>query len=327
ASPPPGRAPGRRRPGSSSGDGGSAGPARRPAHRSAASADPSARMAGARSPLSTSGPRGAYAKVIPAGPRFSSTGATPARRPSASRVNRRGIQPSPRFTSAHPADCRRCVRPVERTRSSQLVPSATGTGVARRVRLVRRARRRGRFLRLPRQLACRERAVGVALAAVEDRAAAAAAPDELALGAERADHAGLLHGLLDVLAIRVAGTADERTEAAALLRERLPAVGTDLALDDLGALLLAFERGRVIAATGRRGLALLALHEAGARVEAAVAAELDDDRPSALRADLVGRLLGDVRLLHRGGLLFHERLERHEEVADDRRPLDLAGRD
>src|SRR2546426_1088222 len=72
------------------------------------------------------------------------------------------------------------------------------------------------------------------------------------------------------------------------------------------------------------GLALLALLEAGARVEASVPPELDHDRSPALGADAVGGLLGHVRLLHALVLLFHELRERLEELADDGDPLDLA---
>src|SRR5437870_1557569 len=323
---PAGRAPERSRAAASSGDGGTSGSARRPAQRSAASAAPIARSASGRSAAATSGPRAAYASVSPSGSAFNRTCATPARRSPSSRTKRRAIQPVGRFTSAHPADCRRCPRPVARTSSSHAAPSPAGTAVARRVRLFGRARGHGRFLRLGRQLSRGERAVRVALAAVEEGAAPAAPPHELALGAQRAGHAGLLLGLFDVLAVRIPGAADERSESTTLLREWLPALGAHLAFDDLRSLLLALERRRVVASTGRRRLALLSLHESGARVEASVTAELDDDRPTALRADLVGRLLGDIRFLDRRGLLLHERLERDEELPHDRSPLHLAAR-
>src|SRR2546430_1607482 len=175
------------------------------------------------------------------------------------------------------------------------------------------------------QLARSEGALGVALAAVEHRTAAAAASDELALATLRAGDAGLLLRLLDVLAVRVAGASDERPEAAAPSRERLAAVRADLALEDLELrLLLSLEWLGVVARAFRERLALLALLEAGARVEAAVPTELDDDRPSALRADAIGGLLGHVRLLDRLRLLLDELAERSEEVANDRDPLDFA---
>src|SRR6266566_1063220 len=179
--------------------------------------------------------------------------------------------------------------------------------------------------RLEKMRTRREGALRVALAAVEHRPAPAATANELALAALGADDAGLLLRLLDVLAVRIAGAADERAEAAAPPRERLSAVGADFPFKyfQLG-LLLALERFGVIARALGEGLALLALLEAGARVEAAVPTELDHDRPPALGADAVSGLLGHVRLLHALVLLFHELRERLEELADDGHPLDLA---
>src|SRR5437773_1353180 len=84
--------------------------------------------------------------------------------------------------------------------------SRGGAGSRAGSALLRRARGHGSFLRLRTgQLARRERAIGIALAAEEDGATATAPADELALAAQRADHTGLLHGLLDVLAVRIAG--------------------------------------------------------------------------------------------------------------------------
>src|SRR5437899_5442650 len=175
------------------------------------------------------------------------------------------------------------------------------------------------------KLACGEGALRVPLATVEHRAASATPAHELALPALWADHSGLLLRLLDVLAVGVAGAADERPEPATALRKRLAAVGAYLALEDLELrLLLTLERLGVIAGARRERLALLALLEAGARVEASVAPELDDHRTSALGADAIGGLLGHVRLLDRLGLLLDKLAERLEEVADDRDPLDLA---
>src|SRR5437667_3551219 len=84
-----------------------------------------------------------------------------------------------------------------------------------------------------RELARRERALRVALASVEHRATPSAAPDELAFATFGAHDTGLLLGLLDVLAVRVAGAADERPEPAAAPCERLAALGADLAFEDL----------------------------------------------------------------------------------------------
>src|SRR4051812_7102968 len=84
-----------------------------------------------------------------------------------------------------------------------------------------------------RKLACREGALGVPLAAEEDAATTAAPAHELALAAVRAHDAHPLDLLLHVLAVRIAGAADERAEAAAPLRERLAAVRAHLAFDDL----------------------------------------------------------------------------------------------
>src|SRR5207253_2641381 len=141
----------------------------------------------------------------------------------------------------------------------------------------------------------------------------------------RAHHTGLLHGLLHVLAVRVAGAADERPEPAAPFRERLAAVRAVLALDDLELrLLLSLERLGVVARTRRLGRTLLRLLEAGARVEPAEAPELDDHRTSALRADPVGGDLRHVGLLHRLRLLLDPLAPRLEEVAHHRDPLGLA---
>src|SRR3989442_3813653 len=170
-----------------------------------------------------------------------------------------------------------------------------------------------------------EGALGVPLATVEHRAASATPAHELALPALWADHSGLLLRLLDVLAVGVAGAADERPEPATALRKRLAAVGAYLALEDLELrLLLTLERLGVIAGARRERLALLALLEAGARVEAAVSPELDDHRPSALGADAVSGLLGHVRLLDRLRLLLDKLAERLKEVANHGDPLDLA---
>src|SRR5438034_112411 len=176
-----------------------------------------------------------------------------------------------------------------------------------------------------RELARREGAFGVALASVEHRATPSAAPDELAFATFGAHDAGLLLGLLDVLAVRVSGAADERAEAAAAPRERLAALGADLAFENFELrLLLSFERLGVITRTLREWLALLPLFESGARVDAPGPTELDHDWTPALGTDAVGRLLGDVRLLHALRLLFDELAERLEEVAHDGDPLDLA---
>src|SRR6184192_985330 len=181
---------------------------------------------------------------------------------------------------------------------------------------------RGRVGR--RKLACREGAFGVALAAEEHRATTPAAANELALPAFGANNAGLLLRLLDVLAVGVPGAADERAETTAAAREGLAALGADLAFEylELG-LLLALERLGVIATALGHWLALLALLESGARVEAPVPPELDDDGTAALRADPVGGLFGHIRLLHALRLLFDELAKRLEEVPDDRDPLDF----
>src|SRR6184192_2982101 len=148
---------------------------------------------------------------------------------------------------------------------------------------------RGRVGR--RKLARREGAFGVALAAEEHRAATPAAANELALPAFGANNAGLLLRLLDVLAVGVPGA--------------------DLAFEylELG-LLLALERLGVIATALGHWLALLALLKSGARVEASVPPELDDDGTAALRADPVGGLFGHIRLLHALRLLFDELAKR-----------------
>src|SRR5712692_3367636 len=126
------------------------------------------------------------------------------------------------------------------------------------------------------ELARREGAFGVALAAVEHGAAPSAPADELALAALGAHDAGLLLRLLDVLAIRVTGAADERSKAATPPRKRLAAVRADLALEDFELrLLLSFERLRVIARPCGHRVALLPLLEAGARIKASVSPELD----------------------------------------------------
>src|SRR5438067_4518868 len=82
---------------------------------------------------------------------------------------------------------------------------------------------RGRVGR--RKLARREGAFGVALAAEEHGAATPAAANELALPASRANNAGLLLRLLDVLAVEVPGAPDERAETTAAAREGLPHSG------------------------------------------------------------------------------------------------------
>src|SRR5439155_7678057 len=175
------------------------------------------------------------------------------------------------------------------------------------------------------QLARGIRALRIALAAVEHGAPTSAPAHELALPALGAHHAGLLLRLLDVLAIRVTGAADEGTKAAAPLGEWLPAFGAHLAFEDLELrLALSLERLGVIARAGRERLPLLALRESGARIEPAIATELDHDRSPALRADAIGGLLGHVGLLSRLRLLLDALAERLEEIADDRDPLDLA---
>src|SRR5581483_11575641 len=169
------------------------------------------------------------------------------------------------------------------------------------------------------------RAFRIPLAAVEHRPSTTATADELALPAVGAGDTGLLKRLLHVLAVGIARAPDERPKATATLRERLAALGAHLPLDDLELrLLLAFERLRVIARTGRLRIALLRLLESRARVEAAEASELDHHRASALGADPVGGHLGHVGLLHRLGLLLDALGEGAEEVAHDRDPLDLA---
>src|SRR5687767_8751937 len=188
-------------------------------------------------------------------------------------MKRRTLQPRPARSSPQPADCRTCGCPVATTSSSQRWTSAGVAAVAlrRRPRSSRGVFAGGFFggSFLAGQLARGERAFRVALATEEERSPAPAALDQLALAAQRAGHAGLHLRLLDVLAVRVAGAADERTEPAAAARERLPAVRADLALDDLELLLLLpLERLGVIARAGRLRRALLRRLESGARVEA-----------------------------------------------------------
>src|SRR3990170_8347900 len=171
-------------------------------------------------------------------------------------MKRRTLQPRPARSSPQPADCSTCGCPVATTSSSHRWASLPVAAVALR----RRSRWsrgvfagcffRGRFF--PGELTRREGAFGVALAAEEERTPPSAALDQLTLTAQRADDAGLHLRLLDVLAVGVAGAADERPEPAAATRERLPTVGAHLALDDLELrLLLTLERLGVVACTGR----------------------------------------------------------------------------
>src|SRR5256885_3632016 len=313
--------PTRARPARTAASSGTSGSHRRLAQRSCRRASRRAAIASARRSGATSGPRGTYATEIPRASDLSNTCATP---PSS--TNRRTRQPVAARSSPQAADCRTCGSPVATTSSSQ---RWTSTGVAS-VALRRRAfssrvlARRFFAGELPRG----EGALGIALAAIEERAPATAALDQLALAAQRAGHAGPHLRLLDVFAVRIAVAADERTVAAAPARERLSTVRAHLALDDLELRLgLALERLGVIARAGRLRFALLRPLESGARVEAPEPTELDDDRPSALGADAIGLLLGDVRLLHRLRLLLNELDEGREEIAHDRDPLGLATSD
>src|SRR3989442_13627690 len=209
-------------------------------------------------------------------------------------------QPVAAFTCAQPADCRRCGRAVSCISRSQWRSSfsvtgraLTGPGLSISVDPLPQhvappapgsggvfpwgGGRRGK-------LACREGALRVPLATVEHRAAPATPAHELALPAFGADHAGLLLGLLDVLAVGVAGAADEGPKPAAAPGERLAALGTDLALEDLELrLLLTLERLGAVAGAFPKRFALLALLEPGARVETPVPAQPDHHPTSALR--------------------------------------------
>src|SRR5688572_29545519 len=238
------------------------------AQRSFASASRTAAIASARCSGATSGPRGAYATESPSGRALRSTCATPP-----SRTKRRTLQPRPARSSPHPADCRTWGRPVATTSSSQRWTSAGVAAVA--------LRRRPRWSRgvfagcffggcfFARELPRRERALRIALAAEEERAPTSATLDQLALTAQRADDAGLHLRLLDVLAIGIAGAADEWTEPAAASSERLPAVRAHLTFDDLELrLLLPFQRLREVASPGGLRRALLRRLEAGTRVKA-----------------------------------------------------------
>src|SRR5712692_611128 len=204
---------------------------------------------------------------MPRGRRFSSTCATP---PSSTK--RRVDHPVTALSSAHAAVCRTCARPVATTSSSQRWTSAAVAGRASTPRSCSVSglrpetcsrcilARRG----LAGKLARGEGARRVALAAVEQRSSTAAALHELTLPAQRADDAGLHDVLLDVLAVRVTGAADERSKATASFCKRLAAYRTRLPLDDLELrLLLPFERLGVVARTRRLRLPLLGLLEAG----------------------------------------------------------------
>src|SRR5437773_5530843 len=309
--------PTRARPARTAASSGTSGSHRRLAQRSCRRASRRAAIASARRSGATSGPRGAYATEMPSGSDLSNTCATP---PSSTK--RRTRQPVAARSSPQAADCRTCGSPLATTSSSQRWRSPGVASVALRRRGSRPVLARRFFAG---QLARREGALGIALAAVEERAPATAALDQLALAAQRAGHAGPHLRLLDVFAVRITGAADERTVAAAPTRERLSAVRAHLAFDDLELrLCLAFERLRVIAGAGRLRLALLRPLESGARVEAPEPTELDDDRPSALGADAIGLLLGDVGLLDRLRLLLDELDEGREEIAHHRDPLGLA---
>src|SRR5256885_1742754 len=182
----------------------------------------------------------------------------PLRRRSAPPANRWRPSRRPTLSIGEDADalCRASADPSRASRpQSPAVPSLGPSlgGVL--------ARGRGS----PWELTSRECALGVALAAEEHRPASAAATDELALAAVGAGHAGLLLGLLDVLAVRVAGAAHERAEPPAPPRELLAALRAHLAFEELELrLLLPLQRLGVIARARRQGIALLALLEAGA---------------------------------------------------------------
>ena len=167
-----------------------------------------------------------------------------------------------------------------------------------------------------RRLIDAEVAIGIALAGVEG-AEAAAALHQLALAARGAAHAGLLRWLLlDVLAVRIARAADERTVPAHPPHELLPAFGAGL-VQQLGL-------GLAVAFHGTRELALgvvLAAHELP------VAPELDH-QPAGFAAFFGAAgtplLQEDLGGLHLVAGILHVLVERVVERAQDGRPSPIA---
>src|SRR5215469_10752190 len=168
------------------------------------------------------------------------------------------------------------------------------------------------------QVPYRVLAVRVTGAGVEHLAVARLALEEgglLALGTLDAGVRRLLQGL-DVLAVRVAGAADELAVAAAADDEVGVALGALPAFDllRLGGLL-----GGLVQVAG-----VVAVRVAGAADEAAAAAEPDRQRLAALRAGLVKRLGGDVLARDVLFLVVHQLLERVPELVHHRHPFLLA---
>src|SRR5450759_3733387 len=171
----------------------------------------------------------------------------------------------------------------------------------------------------------REVAFRVARAAPEDRAGPpGAAGHEMALSAARARYLEreLVRWrravLLDVGAVRVAVAANERPEPAALDHEHAP-----VRLAARGAQLAGAGEPREIRLFARERSRLFVLRIERAGEEPSVAAQPDHHGVS-LRADLVGRLGGEVLPTEFLPLLVHQRSQRRVKLPEERYPGTLS---